>query len=54
MITREELGALTAGLLTSAAPPTGCTSFAEWLPAQGDWLGRRYANEVRRNWVARP
>jgi NADH dehydrogenase len=51
MITREELGALTAGLLTSDAPPTGRTSFAEWLPAQSDWLGRRYANELRRNWL---
>lgn len=54
VITREELGALTAGLLTSGDPPTGRTSFAEWLPAQGDWIGRRYANEVTRNWVPRP
>jgi uncharacterized protein YbjT (DUF2867 family) len=54
VITREELGALTAGLLTSGDPPAGHTSFAEWLPAQGDWLGRRYANELERNWVAQP
>jgi uncharacterized protein YbjT (DUF2867 family) len=54
VITREELGALTAGLLTSGAPPAGRTSFAEWLPAQSEWLGRRYANEVRRNWITRP
>jgi uncharacterized protein YbjT (DUF2867 family) len=51
VITREELGALTSGLLTSAGPPTGHTSFAGWLPAQSDWLGRRYANELRRNWL---
>jgi NADH dehydrogenase len=52
VITREELGALTAGLLTSDAPPTGHTSFADWLPSQSDWLGRRYANELERNWLA--
>jgi uncharacterized protein YbjT (DUF2867 family) len=50
VITREELGALTSGLLTSGDPPTGRSSFADWLPAQSDWLGRRYANELRRNW----
>lgn len=52
VITREELGALTSGLLTSDAPATAHTSFADWLPAQGDWLGRRYANELERNWQA--
>jgi nucleoside-diphosphate-sugar epimerase len=51
VITREELGALTSGLLTSDAPPTAQTSFADWLPAQSDWLGRRYANELKRNWL---
>jgi len=51
LITREELGALTSELLISADPPTGSRSFAEWLPAQAAWLGRRYANELRRNWV---
>ena len=51
VITREELGALTAGLLTSSDPATGHSSFADWLPAQGDWLGRRYANEFKRNWL---
>jgi uncharacterized protein YbjT (DUF2867 family) len=53
VITREELGALTAGLLTSGAPPAGRTSFADWLPSQSDWLGKRYANEVKRNWPTR-
>jgi NADH dehydrogenase len=51
LITREELGALTSELLISAGPATGSRSFAEWLPAQAGWLGRRYANELRRNWV---
>jgi len=50
MITREELEALMSELLVSSAPPTGTGSFAAWLPAQAGWLGRRYANELRRNW----
>ena len=24
---------------------------AGWLPAQSDWLGRRYANELELNWL---
>jgi uncharacterized protein YbjT (DUF2867 family) len=51
LITREELGALTSGLLTSGSPPTGHSSFSDWLPTQTDWLGRRYANELKRNWL---
>jgi uncharacterized protein YbjT (DUF2867 family) len=50
MITREELAALMSELLVSSDPPTGTRSFAAWLPEQADWLGRRYANELRRNW----
>lgn len=53
VITRDELGALTAGLLTSGDPPSGRQSFANWLPDQSDWLGRRYANELQRNWLER-
>src|SRR5947199_1280658 len=50
LITSEELGALTSELLVSHEPATGHTSFAEWLPGAAGWLGRRYANELRRNW----
>ena len=50
MITREELAALMSELLVSSDPPTGTRSFAAWLPDQAAWLGRRYANELRRNW----
>ncbi|MEP6640470.1 MAG: epimerase, partial [Gaiellales bacterium] len=50
MITREELAALMSERLVSSDPPTGTRSFAEWLPDQAGWLGRRYANELRRNW----
>jgi hypothetical protein len=52
VITRQEIGALTAGLLVSHDAATGSRSFAEWLPRQSDWLGRRYANELDRNWRA--
>ncbi len=51
LITTEELGALTSELLVSDRPATGHTSFAEWLPGASNWLGRRYANELRRNWA---
>ncbi len=50
MITREELAALMSELLVSSDPATGTRSFAAWLPGQAEWLGRRYANELRRNW----
>ena len=51
LITAEELGALTSELLISHQPATGHTSFAKWLPGAAPWLGRRYANELRRNWA---
>jgi NADH dehydrogenase len=51
LITAEELGALTSELLISHQPPTCHTSFDEWLPGAAPWLGRRYANELRRNWA---
>jgi uncharacterized protein YbjT (DUF2867 family) len=51
LITTEELGALTSELLVSQRPATGHTSFAEWLPGASNWLGRQYANELRRNWA---
>ena len=51
LITAEELGALTSELLISHRPPTCPTSFGEWLPGAAPWLGRRYANELRRNWA---
>jgi uncharacterized protein YbjT (DUF2867 family) len=52
LITREELDALTSEQLVSQHEATGTRSFAEWLPAQSNWLGRHYANELERNWRA--
>ncbi|HEV8450800.1 MAG TPA: NAD-dependent epimerase/dehydratase family protein [Gaiellales bacterium] len=51
LITAEELGALTSELLISQGAATGHTSFGEWLGGAAPWLGRRYANELRRNWA---
>jgi NADH dehydrogenase len=50
LVTAEELGALMDELLVSRQPATAATRFESWLPQQGAWLGRRYANELARNW----
>jgi uncharacterized protein YbjT (DUF2867 family) len=50
VVTREELGALAASLLTSDGPPRGTTRFSEWVAGQGDWLGREYHSELDRHW----
>jgi NADH dehydrogenase len=49
ILTRDELGMLKAGLLVSHEEPLGTGSFREWVPANGDSLGRKYASELRRN-----
>jgi NADH dehydrogenase len=49
VVTREELAALSAGLLASGEEPRGHASFRTWLDANGDGLGRRYMSELGRN-----
>ena len=49
VLTRDEVDGLKAGLLTSAAPPTGATRLSDWLEDNADNLGRRYVSELRRN-----
>ena len=51
LLTREELEALMDGLLVSREQPRGTTSLSDWLAANGDWLGRRYVNEVTRHFA---
>ena len=51
ILTREELEALTAGMLVSREQPRGTTRFTDWLDANGPWLGRRYLNEVERHFA---
>ena len=53
VVTGEELGALTASLLTSDEPPLGRARFSEWLDGQADWLGREYHSELERHWRRR-
>ena len=50
VVTAEELGALTASLLTSDEPPLGRARFSEWVAGQADWLGREYHSELERHW----
>lgn len=49
VITRDEVAGLMCNLLVSAEPPRGATRFAEWVSANGDRLGRRYASELARH-----
>jgi uncharacterized protein YbjT (DUF2867 family) len=49
LLTRDELGALTANLLACKTATTE-SRFSEWLEANGSWLGGDYANELRCNW----
>ena len=47
-LTRQEIGALMANLLTSSAPATGNISLREYLHKNRETVGRTYANELRR------
>lgn len=51
LLTRDELGALMAGLLVSSEPPGGRDRFDEWLAETADTVGRRYTSELRRNFA---
>lgn len=48
VITREEITGLMANLLYVDAPPTGTTKLTDWLAANRDTVGRRYASELGR------
>jgi len=49
VLTRDELDALTAGLLVSHEEPLGTDRFGIWLEANRDALGRHYHSELGRN-----
>jgi uncharacterized protein YbjT (DUF2867 family) len=49
LLTRDELGALTTGLLTCQTATTE-SRFTDWLEASATWLGKEYAHELKRNW----
>jgi len=50
LITREEVKGLMAGLLVSSDPPLGTTSLSDWLEANGETVGRKYASEIARHY----
>jgi NADH dehydrogenase len=52
LLTRDELGALMAGLIVSCEEPLGRDRFDEWLAANAARLGRRYTSELARNFEA--
>jgi NADH dehydrogenase len=47
-LTKPEIGALMANLLTSSAPATGGISLRDYLRENRETVGRTYANELRR------
>jgi uncharacterized protein YbjT (DUF2867 family) len=47
-VTREEIRGLMAGLLCVDTPPTGTTRLTDWMRANAETLGRRYASELAR------
>lgn len=51
VLTADEIRGLVAGLLVSGRPPLGRIAFTEWLSGHGHWLGRVYANELKRHFT---
>jgi uncharacterized protein YbjT (DUF2867 family) len=49
VLRRDEITELEAGLMRSTAPPTGTIRLADWLAANADTLGRRWASELDRH-----
>ncbi len=50
LLTREEVVGLMADLLVSKDPPLCRTHLADWLEANKDKLGKRYASELKRHY----
>jgi len=50
LITREEVQGLMAGLLVSSDPPRGTTRLSDWLEANRETVGRKYASEIARHY----
>jgi nucleoside-diphosphate-sugar epimerase len=51
VLTPEEIGGLTAGLLISHDPPLGRIAFSDWLAEHSSSIGSSYANELQRHFV---
>jgi nucleoside-diphosphate-sugar epimerase len=51
VLTAEEIGGLTAGLLISHDPPLGQIAFSDWLAEHSNSIGGSYANELQRHFM---
>ena len=51
VLTPDEIAELQASLLRSKGPPTGTTSFTDWVAERGPDLGRRWSSELARNYA---
>jgi len=50
LLTRDEARGLIGELLISDKPPTGRTRFSDWIAANAEKLGTRYASELARHY----
>jgi uncharacterized protein YbjT (DUF2867 family) len=50
ILTPEEVDGLMAGLLVSKEPPRGKTHLADWLEANKDKVGTKYASELKKHY----
>ncbi|MBI2757311.1 MAG: NAD(P)H-binding protein [Chloroflexi bacterium] len=50
LLTPEEVDGLMADLLVSKEPPRGKTSLRDWLEANKNRVGKRYASELKRHY----
>ena len=50
VLTRDEIRELTSSLLTSQQPPLGTIRVTDWVRANADTLGRKWASELARNY----
>jgi NADH dehydrogenase len=51
MLTPEEVEGLMANLLVSKEPPRGKTAFKDWLEANKNTVGIKYASELKRHYA---
>jgi uncharacterized protein YbjT (DUF2867 family) len=54
VLTWEEYKGLMAGLLAPDGPSSGETRLSQWLAANRDHVGKRYASEVARHYARKP
>ena len=50
VLTKEEVEGLMAGLLVSKDPPLGKTRLVDWLEANKEKVGAKYASEIRKHY----